>query len=144
MSRITNPSLAFGYSSPDYPAGWEVNTFSTAAAVSASYVVALTTNGQVRHAAATVGGTPVVGVALDGATSGKTVRVACRGPVRVVKDNSNFAVGDAVRLSATTDGIVALLGPTTAVTQAKDLRLTLGVVLSAATTGASTVDVFLV
>lgn len=144
MAVIPNPGLAFGYTAPDMPQGWEVDTFVAGAAVSANYVVAHTGVGKIRHAVSNGGVNLVLGVALDAAATDKTARVARRGPVTVVKDGSNLAANDFVRLSATTNGVVAALGATDAVTQAQHLKLLLGIVMAAATTGDTSVNVFLV
>lgn len=144
MGNITNPEGAFGYTSPNLPQGWEVVPFVAAAAVSAKYIVAHTSTAKVKHAVSNGGNNLILGVALDAAATNKTTRVVKYGPVTVAKDDSDLAANAFVRLSATTDGIASALTGATAVTQAQHLKLLLGIVMAAATTGVSEVDIFLV
>lgn len=146
---ITNPTLAFGYTSPQgSPAGWAVDTYAAGAVVSSGYLVAITqntANGQaVIHAVTDVDTPRIVGVALDNANTNGTVRVVRWGPCTAKKGDANFAAGNYVTIDATTVGVVAALTAGAAVTQVKDLGKFVGVVLAAATTGATTVPIFVV
>lgn len=142
MGIINNPAGAFGYALTESPAGWGQYDFQAGAVVTSGYVVALSANGTVIHALTNVSSHKILGIAIDNAVTNGTLRVANYGPVVAVKGNGNFVAGDAVAVDATTPGVVGALTPATAVTQWKDVGPLVGVVLAAATTGATSVNIF--
>jgi hypothetical protein len=117
-------------------------------AITAKTIVAMsTTEGQVVPCATNQSVASVVGVCLNAGVANNPLLIATQGPVfNVVKETAsgqNFAQFDRAQFSTTTTGSAALLTSATAITQQKDIGLVIGIAMAAATTGATTVDLFL-
>lgn len=87
----------------------------------------------------------IIGVALESClTTGRPVRFATKGRVVTVnKYTAALTAGNIVTIDATTSGGVAVQAASTAVTQIKDVRSVLGVVIADVTAAATTVQVWL-
>lgn len=87
----------------------------------------------------------IIGVALEAClTTGRPVKFAVKGRVVTVnKYTAALTAGNIVTIDATTTGAVAVQAATTAITQIKDIRNVLGVVIADATAAAATVQVWL-
>lgn len=87
----------------------------------------------------------IVGVALEAClTVGRPIKFATHGRVVTVnKYTAALTAGNIVTIDATTTGAVAVDASSTAVTQTKDLRSVLGVVIADASIAATTVQVWL-
>lgn len=109
MAEIRNPRGAYGqtavsssttdieeytnYSTTAIPVGAIVTLTHAATAVNASGSNIFTPAGSLVPGVASANTSPVVGVALNRAEAGDTVRVAVRGPARVPSSGSNLAAG---------------------------------------------------
>lgn len=110
-------------------------------------IVALSTSsGYCIRALTDTGQQLLVGIALAGTTTaGNPIPIVIAGPFYTAnKGTAAITAGDLVTRSATITAGAAAFGATTAVTQAKDLGLAVGIAMSTQTAGDSTVDVFVV
>lgn len=148
MPGLYNPAGVWG-STSEYNGQGYTQPMVAATAITAKTIVALsTTAGQVVPCLTDMDKGAVLGVAMEGVAAGQTVMVRILGPVFGVAKSTaaadNFAQFDRVTFSATTTAAAALLSDATAVTQAKDVGNSIGIVMAAATTGATTCNIFLV
>lgn len=148
MPGLYNPGGVWG-STSEYNGQGYTQPMVAATAVTGKTLVALsTTAGQVVPCATNADAGSVLGVAMDTVAAGQTVMVRILGPVYGAAKSTaaadNFAQFDRVTFSATTTAAAALLSDATAVTQAKDVGNSIGIVMAAATTGATTCNIFLI
>lgn len=148
-AALQNPGGVWGQTVADMTGQGYTQPMVAATAVTAKTIVALsTTSAQVVPCATNQAVSSVLGIAMETVAAGQTVNVRMIGPVYGVAKSTaaadNFAQFDRVTYSATTTAAAALLSSATAVTQVKDTSQILGVVLAAATTGATTCNIMLI
>lgn len=122
--RIRYALGQFGYSAnAPLEAGAPADTFKATAAVSKGDVVIWDTSnaGQVKTCATDSSLEEVAGIAIEAADAGDPVLVALPGAVTLTTADATVTAGDPLTISATTDGQVAPLARTAAVTQLKDV-----------------------
>ena len=146
-AQIMNPAGAYGYATSAQEGQSEANAEMVCqTAITAKQVVALsTTEAQIVPAATNQNNNSIVGVALYAGSAGNPILVATHGPVYSVQKDTgtNIAQFDRLTISATNTATLTNVSNATAVTQIKDVGMIVGVAMAAATTGATTVDVFL-
>lgn len=148
-AQITNPAGVWGETTQALGQGDGIVSAVAATAITAKTVVALsTTEANIVPAATNQATDSIVGIAIEAASSGNPCLVCTSGPVYGVAKSTaaadNIAQFDRLTISSTTTAAVALLASTTAVTQIKDIGSVVGIAMAAATTGATTVDVWVV
>lgn len=105
--QLTNPSGAFGYTDLQTQLPSVTDPFLTSAAVTASRMVAIGTDGKVAVAATDGTASLVVGFAPAAISSGYTGLVVTGGVAENVPCNGTVAAGDVLKRSVTTAGYVA-------------------------------------
>lgn len=143
---IVNPLAAFGLTDDtNVP-----NTYDTALAavttITKGDLVALSSSaGYVIRSLTNTAPALIVGVALEAClTAGRPIKFATKGrTVTVNKYTAALTAGNIVTIDATTTGAVAVQALTTAITQIKDLRAVLGVVIADASAAATTAQIWL-
>lgn len=111
-------------------------------------IVALSTSsGYCIRSLTDTGAQLLVGIALAGTTTaGNPIPIVVYGPFYGASKGTASAVtaGDLVGRSATATAALAPIGQTTAVTQIKDVGLSIGLVMANASAAATTADIFVV
>ncbi len=144
--QLQNPTGAFGQTPSDEAADLFSSALAATTTITKGDLVALSTSaGYIIRCLTNTARGLIVGVAQETClTAGRPVRFATKGRVVTVnKYTAALTAGNIVTIDATTTGAVAVDATSTAVTQAKDLRAVLGVVIADASAAATTVQVWL-
>jgi hypothetical protein len=145
-AQLQNPGSAFGLT-PDIetPSVFD-QALAAVSTITKGDLVALSSSaGYVIRALTGTSPALIVGVALETClTTGRVIKFATKGRVVTVnKCTGALTAGNIVTIDATTTGGVNVNAASTAVTQIKDVRSVLGVVIADATAAATTVQVWL-
>lgn len=143
---LQNPGGAYGLSVDiESPATYDQQLAAVSTITKGDLVALSSSAGYVIRALTNTAVGLIIGVALETClTSGRSVKFACKGRVvSVNKCTGALTAGNIVTIDATTTGAVNVNAASTAVTQIKDVRNVLGVVIADATAAATTVQVWL-
>lgn len=145
-AQLQNPAGAFGLAADIEQADVFAEALAAVTTITKGDLVALSSSaGYVIRALTTTGPALIIGVAQEAClTAGRPVKFATKGRVVTVnKYTAALTAGNIVTIDATTTGAVAVQAATTAITQIKDIRSVLGVVIADASAAATTVQVWL-
>lgn len=143
---LQNPAGVFGQAAAEETPDVFSEQLSAVTTITKGDLVALSSSaGYVIRALVNTAPALIIGVALEAClTAGRPVRFATKGRVVTVnKYTAALTAGNIVTIDATTTGAVAVQAATTAITQIKDIRSVLGVVIADASAAATTVQVWL-
>lgn len=104
---ISNPQGFGGYTDLQTICEPVIRPFRAGGTITALQAVYAGTNLRITSAATDCTASKVVGIALEGGASGKTIRVVTWGPVEAVPIAGTVAEGDIVKRSVTTSGRVS-------------------------------------
>lgn len=143
---LENPGAAYGLSVDiEAPATFDQQLAAVTTITKGDLVALSSSAGYVIRALTNTAVGLIIGVALEAClTTGRPVKFACKGRVVTVnKCTGALTAGNIITIDATTTGAVNVNAASTAVTQIKDVRNVLGVVIKDATAGDAAVQCWL-